>query len=191
MRWSVLVLLGAAASVAVPGLADHVGIVGEAGKLPAARILKQASDTDQCTLTEEAFAAIAEERALLERQRAELDERRAALDLARAQLEAEAAQLAEVRDRVEALLAQAEAAQAEDLQRLVNLYRNMEPEQAAVIMNDLDMETTFMVFATMAERDAAPILAELDPVLARALSRIFLERSRLPGDQDLSNLRLQ
>jgi flagellar motility protein MotE (MotC chaperone) len=189
MRWSVLVLLGAAASVAGPGHADHG--VGETGKVSFARLLKQASDTDQCTPTEEAFAAIAEERALLARQRAELDERRAELDLARAQLEAEAAQLAEVRDRVEALLAQAEAAQAEDLQRLVNLYRNMDPEQAAAIMNDLDMETTFMVFATMAERDAAPILAELDPVLARALSRIFLERSRLPGDQDLSNLRLR
>jgi flagellar motility protein MotE (MotC chaperone) len=183
----------------VPGATAHDAAtflrVGGEGTKPAVPVAgtrtdKQAPEAGQCTASEEVFAAIAAERALLDMQRAEIAERRAALDLAREQLEAEAAQLAEVRDRVAALLERAEAEQSQDVQRLVNLYRNMKPEEAAAIMDDLDLEVTFTVLAGMSERDAGPILAELDPVLARALSRILLERSQLPADQTLSNLRL-
>jgi hypothetical protein len=46
-----------------------------------------------------------------------------------------------------------------------------------------------MVLGTMPERDAAPILANLDIVRAQAISRIILERSKLPGDQRLDNLK--
>jgi flagellar motility protein MotE (MotC chaperone) len=73
----------------------------------------------------------------------------------------------------------------------VRIYRNMTPEEAAAIIEDLDIETTVMVLGTMPERVAAPILANLDPMRARALSRIFLERSKLPADQDFSNIVLR
>jgi flagellar motility protein MotE (MotC chaperone) len=65
----------------------------------------------------------------------------------------------------------------------------MKPKEAAAIMNDLDIEVTVMVLGTMPERDAAPILANLDIVRAQAISRIILERSKLPGDQRLDNLK--
>jgi flagellar motility protein MotE (MotC chaperone) len=152
---------------------------------------KQSGDAPLCTSSEEVFDTIERERALLAEQRADLEDRRATLDLAREQLDLEADRLAAVRDEIEVLLARVEAAQTADLERLVRIYRNMDPEEAAAIMDDLDMETTVMVLGTMSERAAAPILANLDPMRARALSRIFLERSKLPADQDFSDLRLR
>ncbi len=152
---------------------------------------KQSSDAQLCTSSEDVFAAIERERMSLEEQRMDLAERRATLELAREQLDLEADRLASLRDEIEALLLQVEAAQTADLERLVRIYQNMDPQEAAVIMADLDMETTVMVLGSMSERAAAPILVNLDPTRARAISRIFLERSKLPADQDFSDLRLQ
>ena len=44
--------------------------------------------------------------------------------------------------------------------------------------------------ALLTTAHAAPILAQLNRVRARAISRIILERSKLPGDQRLQNLKL-
>jgi flagellar motility protein MotE (MotC chaperone) len=150
-----------------------------------------AEEMPLCGSSEEVLAAIELERSLLAEQRADVAERRATLELAREQLILERDRLAAVRDEIAALLERVEAAQHEDLERLVRIYRNMTPEEAAAIIDDLDMETTVMVLGTMPERVAAPILANLDPLRARALSRIFLERSKLPADQDLSNIVLR
>jgi flagellar motility protein MotE (MotC chaperone) len=57
-------------------------------------------------------------------------------------------------------------------------------------MNDMDIETTIMIMGTMNPRIAAPIMAEISPVRARAISKIILERSQLPGDQDLRGIKL-
>ena len=81
-------------------------------------------------------------------------------------------------------------AQTDDVDRLVALYAAMKPKEAAAIMDDLDIEVSVMVLATMPERDAAPILAKLNRTRARAISRIILERSKLPGDQRLHDLKL-
>ena len=77
-----------------------------------------------------------------------------------------------------------------DVERLVALYSNMKPKDAAAIMNDLDLEVMVTVLGTMPERNAAPILAALNPVRARAVSLILLERAKLPGDRRLDRIRL-
>ena len=82
-----------------------------------------------------------------------------------------------------------EAQQTEDLERLIALYQNMKPAEAAGIMNDLDIEVMIMVLGTMQPRVAAPIMAKMSPVRARAVSKIILERSKLPGDQNLNGVR--
>ena len=84
-----------------------------------------------------------------------------------------------------------EANKTDDLNRLIDFYKNMKPADAARIMDDLDIETTVMVLGTMNPRSAAPILAKVSPVRARAVSKIILERSQLPGDQDLVGIKLK
>jgi len=143
-----------------------------------------------CETPEEMLRSIKAERELLADQKAALAQRAAEVDLSAQTLEIERGKLTELKAELEGLLARMDRAHTADVDRLVALYRNMKPKEAAAIMNDLDIEVTVMVLGSMEERDAAPILAALNPVRARAVSQIILERSKLPGDQRLDDIRL-
>ncbi|MGY3439991.1 MotE family protein [Marinovum sp. KMM 9879] len=143
-----------------------------------------------CEAPEELLALIRRERELLAAQKDRGAERSAEHDLASETLEIERQRLTDLKQELEGLLSRVAAAHTADVDRLVALYRNMKPKDAANIMNELDIEVSVMVMGTMDERDAAPILAALDPVRARAISQIILERSKLPGDQRLDDIRL-
>mgnify|MGYP001627797307 CR=1 FL=1 len=143
-----------------------------------------------CAMPEEMLQVIAAERKFLEEQKANLARREAEVALASEKLQLEQARLDELKGALDSLLAKVEASKTDDVRRLVALYSNMKPKDAALIMDDLDIEVSVMVLGTMSERTAAPIMAGLNPVRARAISRIILERSKLPGDQRLNNLRL-
>ncbi len=167
------------------GAASAASDAEEGAEADAASTACVATDTP-----EEMLAAINAERKLLEDQRTALAQRRSEIDLANETLVIETARLDELKQEVEALLERANTAHVADVDRLVALYSNMKPRDAAAIMNDLDLEVTITVLGTMPERSAAPILATLNPVRARALSLILLERSKLPGDRRLDRIRL-
>ena len=140
---------------------------------------------------EEILRSLNRERELVEAQKAEIEKRKAEIALAAERLEVEKASLTELKTSIEELLARIEASQTEDLDRLIQFYKNMKPEDAARIIDDLDIETTIMILGEMNPRLAAPILAKVSPVRARAVSKIILERSQLPGDQDLVGIKLK
>ncbi|CUK25933.1 hypothetical protein TA5114_01737 [Cognatishimia activa] len=143
-----------------------------------------------CETPEEVLRNLAKERSLLEEQREAMNLREAELTLAKEKLGIEKAALTELKGSIEDLLARVEAQQTEDLDRLISFYKNMKPAEAAGIMDEMDIEVTIMVLGTMNPRTAAPILAKMTPVRARAVSKIILERGQLPGDQDLTGIRL-
>ena len=156
----------------------------------SALVPRQDTAMQQGDTPEELFTAIKAERELLEAQRAVLAERSAEIDLANAMLTTETARLTDLKEEVEALLERASLEHVADVERLVALYSNMKPRDAAAIMNDLDLEVMVTVLGTMPERNAAPILAAINPVRARALSLILLERAKFPGDRRLNEIRL-
>ena len=143
-----------------------------------------------CETPEEVLQALAQERDLIAERKAMIDAHEAEITLAREKLDIEKAALAELKTSIETLLANVEAQQTDDVQRLIDFYKNMKPAEAASLMNEMDIEVTIMVLGTMSPRTAAPILAKMTPVRARAVSKIILERSQLPGDQDLNGVRL-
>lgn len=143
----------------------------------------------QCESPEDVLQSLSAERLLLDRQKQDLFDREAEVALAREKLEIEKDALQELKTAVEALLGKIESQQSEDLDRLIALYQNMKPAEAAAIMNDLDIEVMIMVLGAMQPRAAAPIFARMSPVRAGAVSKIILERSKLPGDQSLNGIR--
>ena len=145
----------------------------------------------QCEKPEEILMAINNERDLLNVQKATLDERRASVSLAEEKLKQETARLSGLKQDLEGLLMRIEQAKSDDLKRLVSIYSGMKPKEAASIMNTLDMEVTVMVLGQMKERDVAPIFAKLNIVRSQAISKIILERSKLPGDQKLNGITIQ
>lgn len=142
-----------------------------------------------CETPEQVLQSLTEERALIALNKVKLADREAEIALAREKLDIEKAALEELKSSIEGLLSVVEAQQTEDLDRLISLYNNMKPAEAATIMNDLDIEVMIMVLGSMSPRTAAPILAKMSPVRARAVSKIILERSKLPGDQKLNGIR--
>lgn len=140
---------------------------------------------------EEVLRSLSRERELVAAQKEDIEKRKAELALAMERLEVEKASLTELKLSIEDLLARIESTKTEDLNRLIEFYKNMKPADAARIMDDLDIETTIMILGEMNPRLAAPILAKVSPVRARAVSKIILERSQLPGDQDLVGIKLK
>ena len=159
------------------------------GEIPPSALLGTGEAFPSCEIPEQVLQALHEERKLLEAQKGDLADREAEVALAREKLEIEKTALNELKQSIEMLLGRIEAQQTEDLERLIALYQNMKPAEAAEIMDDLDIEVMIMVLGTMQPRVAAPILAKMSPVRARAVSKIILERSQLPGDQDLNGVR--
>lgn len=144
----------------------------------------------QCETPEEVLQSLAKEREVVAEQKRRLEVKKAQIDLAQQTLEVEKEAMLELKGSIEDLLGKIEAQQTEDLKRLIAFYENMKPDEAATIMNDLDIEVVIMVLGTMKPRAAAPILARMSPIRARAVSKIILERSKLPGDQHLKGVRL-
>ena len=148
-------------------------------------------DSNVCEPSQVIADAIAEERALLITQRQEIADEQARLALAEESLRAEQTRLSETRDEIAAQLAVIEGAKDQDMTKLVELYRNMKPQVAAGIMDEIDIETAVEVIGAMAERDAAQIMGSFSLVRARLITKILLERSKLPADRNREGLRLR
>lgn len=141
-------------------------------------------------LASELLGAIAAERQALADRAAHLDQRAAEIAFAAAALAEQERQLTALRGEINELLGLAEQRHSADIARLVQMYRAMKPAEAAAILSEADLEVTVLVIAAMPERDSGPILARMQQVRAQAVSKIILERSRLPGDQRLLNLKI-
>jgi flagellar motility protein MotE (MotC chaperone) len=131
----------------------------------------------------ELLAAVAAERDALAARKAALDLHEAEIDLARAAVRKQNEELSRLREDVTRLLELAKGGETADVSRLVKIYEAMKPAEAATILQAADLELAVLVIAAMAERNAGPIMAAMAPDRANAVSRILLERSRLPGDQ--------
>lgn len=137
-----------------------------------------------CQTPEELLQSVRQERALVNGQKAALDARAAKLDLAWQDLTAQTAQLTALKTEVQGLLDKAQGAHDADLGRLVKLYGAMKPADAASLLDGTDLEVAVMVLSTMDERQAGQIMARMQPDRVQAVSKIILDRSKLPGDQN-------
>ena len=137
------------------------------------------------------FLAISRERDLLLQRSTEIDLAQAELELVRETVLQETERLTALRDEVRGMLDRAVAEEEAGVGRLVTVYETMKPDDAARLLDGLDMSVTMMIFSAMAEKRAAPILARMNPVRAQAISRILLEMAKLPGDRNLDGIRIR
>jgi flagellar motility protein MotE (MotC chaperone) len=63
------------------------------------------------------------------------------------------------------------------LERLVLLYQTMKPAEAANVLNGMDTPLVVDIFLLMRERNAAPILANMDPQKAREVTDALANRT--------------
>ncbi|GAK45251.1 flagellar motor switch protein [Tepidicaulis marinus] len=152
---------------------------------PAARHAEETVKPEQ--LEEAAAGPGAHENAILpsmEQENCQLSDaaltaRLARLKAAERRLQKQLAGLTALQGAIEALLVQQTEAEKQDLQQLVNLYRNMKPIEAAGILGDMELPIVVSVVLAMKEREAAPILAQMPKAAAQDVTREIARRRSL------------
>jgi flagellar motility protein MotE (MotC chaperone) len=121
-----------------------------------------------------------EGRLLLEvgRRQAEVERRERALELREARLQAaeglarsQITELARLREEVERLVVREGSAAEADIDALVALYVNMRPQQAAKVLDKLEPPRAATILLKIPERQAGPILANMEPLSALAVTQ--------------------
>ena len=109
-----------------------------------------------------------------------LSQREGLLTVAELRVEEKIAELMELREVVADLIAQQQQIEDETLQSLVKVYETMEPADAARILAELDMPVLLQVVGRMKESKLAPVLAAMDPMVAREITQRLVNRDPLP-----------
>ena len=121
-----------------------------------------------------------EGRLLLEigRRQTEVERRERALDLREARVQAaegmarsQIGELTRLREEVERLVVREGSAAEADLDALVALYVNMRPQQAAKVLDKLEAPRAATILLKIPERQAGPILANMEQLSALAVTQ--------------------
>ena len=142
--------------------------------------------SDPFALTDEEIdllQMLAERRAEIDRRAAGLEQREALLEAAERRIDEKIAELQLLQKAIEDLLIRRDEQEEAQLTSLVKIYENMKPKDAARIFEELDMAVLLDVIERMKERKTAPILAQMNPRRAKAITLELAQRRGLPGER--------
>lgn len=139
------------------------------------------SDVSKLSYSEiQLLQELAVRRKALEGRERKLSQRAVLLKAAEQRLVEKQDDLKKIRLEIKSLLNIKEKEEEERLKRLVAIYSNMKPKDAAKIFNELDMKVLLDVMQSMKERKIAPIVAAMDADRARKLTKQLAERQDVP-----------
>ncbi len=147
------------------GLIDDVAqpvVQGDDGQL-----VPFAPDTSSASAVEQ---RLGERRADLDAREQELNMRLALVEAAEKRINERTAVLQQLEARINALVDQNKEAEEGQFKSIVALYETMKPKEAALIFDELDMNTLLRVSRAMNPRKLAPIMAKMSPVKAKDLT---------------------
>jgi flagellar motility protein MotE (MotC chaperone) len=119
---------------------------------------------------------LAERRAELDKREAELSQREVLLQAAEKRVDEKIAKLAALEKDIDDIVDKQNQETAQHTKSLVKIYETMSPKDAARIFEQLDMGVLLSMVENMKERNAAPILAAMDPAKARTVTQALAER---------------
>lgn len=139
------------------------------------------SDVSKLSYSEiQLLQELAVRRTALEGRERKLNQRAVLLKAAEQRLVEKQDDLKKIRLEIKSLLNIKEKEEEERLKRLVAIYSNMKPKDAAKIFNELDMTVLLDVMQGMKERKIAPIVAAMEADRARKLTKQLAERQDVP-----------
>ncbi len=123
---------------------------------------------------------LAERRETLEARSTELDMRTGMLDAAEARIEEKIRELKRFQATIERLIKTYDNQQESNLDSLVKVYENMKPKDAALIFEQLDMDTLLLVVEKMKERKLAAVLSKMNREKASEVTVELMHLRQLP-----------
>ncbi|WP_413207045.1 MotE family protein [Rhodospirillum sp. A1_3_36] len=123
---------------------------------------------------------LSERRQQLEDRSRSLDQREAMMRAAEGRIDRKIAEMKTLEDSIQSLLKKHDEQEKQRLDRLVNIYKVMKPKDAARIFDDMELPLIVDIFMLMSERSTAPILAQMTPDKARAVTQELAHKQALP-----------
>jgi flagellar motility protein MotE (MotC chaperone) len=140
--------------------------------------------TDDPTLLTQAeidlLQQLAERRELLDDRERELEQRSGLLEAAESRIDKKVSELKSLQASIEQLIKTHEKVANAKVASMVKIYENMKPKDAARIFEELDMETLLLVAERMNERKLAPVMAQMNPELAKEMTIELTRADQLP-----------
>lgn len=159
---------GASHALASAGTGASAGSVA-----PATGPAACAADSDTMAL----LTSLREREARLAAREAEMADRAQTIDLAGAEIDRQLADLVAAEAKLAATLTLADSAADEDVARLVTVYENMKPKDAAPLFAEMDPDFAAGFLARMRPDAAAAVLAGLDPKTGYTISALLAGRN--------------
>lgn len=135
---------------------------------------------EESTVRADLYKDLAKRRDELDKREKELNVREALLKAGEKEVEGKLKQLTDVRNEIRDLLKQEDEQEQQKLDSLVKIYENMKPDDAARIMNTLDMDVVMKVIGHMSERKSSLIIAAMAPERARQVTQLLAQQKAMP-----------
>lgn len=117
------------------------------------------------------LAEVMRRQAEIDRRERSLEAREARLQAAETMARAQIAELARLRAEIEQIVVRESTAAEADIDALVALYVNMRPQQAAKVLERLEAPRAAVILLKIPERQAGPIMAQMEPPAALAVTQ--------------------
>jgi flagellar motility protein MotE (MotC chaperone) len=112
----------------------------------------------------------------LDKREAELREREVLMQAAEKRIDEKIAKLQALDKSIQGAVKQRNEEEDARVQSLAHMYEQMKPQDAARILDQLDVSVVLTMFAHIREMKAAPILAAMDPAKAKAVTLALTEQ---------------
>ncbi|MBF0394506.1 MAG: hypothetical protein HQL38_17660, partial [Alphaproteobacteria bacterium] len=123
---------------------------------------------------------LAERRESLEVRGRELDMREGLLKAAETRIDKKVVELKGLEASIQGLLKKYDQQEDAKMRSLVKIYETMKPKEAAKIFEQLEMPVLLEVIERMKEAKIAPIMAQMDPLKAKAVTTELASRRQMP-----------
>lgn len=124
------------------------------------------------------LVSLAERRKQLEARARELELRENLIKVAEKRVETRIRELKEIEKRIDTRLTKREEEQDAEYEKLVALYAKMKPKDAARIFEQMDVSVLAGLIRRMNARIVSPILAEMDPEVAKRVTMEIASRNK-------------
>jgi len=170
--WVIVVLMGSSGLIRLgAGVSKAFALASE----PGAHGEAAASCDDPGT--QALLEALREREKKLDAREAELQDRAQSIKLAETQVEERIASLVEAEQNLAATIQMADKAAEKDVDRLVTLYENMKPKEAAQLFEEMAPEFAAGFLSRMRPDAAAAILSKVSPQNGYAISVLMAGRN--------------
>ena len=150
------------------------GKAAKATALPVGKVSHLKSDGDHLTMKNASvYKALKDKRRELEKKERRLAQLEEELQIQKAEIEKQLKEMNAMRRDISSKLDQKVVADQESINKLVGVYANMKPQNAAIIISQIDDDLAVKVLGKMKKQNVAAILNFVKPDKAQMLSEKF------------------